>query len=168
MSLVSQFKMARQCLREPIIKPIVLLINKFSVEGLFSGSLRYPPPCGIIERLCTYTVPTIHRVGRVLSFFSCRRNWDSPTPSPAHSRGSGGSPIPTREHTLWYFINTCTLCYLSIWGIYIYMGYWTYVYWLPVHYKVGGGRDDTNWVQGFYPGRFRVSNICLTITFSCQ
>ncbi len=24
-----------------------------------------------------------HRVGRVLSFFSCRRNWDSPNPSPA-------------------------------------------------------------------------------------
>ncbi len=25
----------------------------------------------------------IHRVDRVLSFFSCRPNWDSPTPSPA-------------------------------------------------------------------------------------
>jgi hypothetical protein len=25
-----------------------------------------------------------HRVGRVLSFFSSRRNWDSPTPSPAN------------------------------------------------------------------------------------
>ncbi len=24
-----------------------------------------------------------HRVGRLLSFFSSRRNWDSPTPSPA-------------------------------------------------------------------------------------
>ncbi len=26
---------------------------------------------------------SVHRVGRVLSFFSSRRNWDSPTPSPA-------------------------------------------------------------------------------------
>ncbi len=35
-----------------------------------------------------------HRVGRVLSFFSSRRNWDSPTPSPAGEcappPGSGG------------------------------------------------------------------------------
>ncbi len=27
--------------------------------------------------------PMEHRVGRVLSFFSSRRNWDSPNPSPA-------------------------------------------------------------------------------------
>ncbi len=36
-----------------------------------------------------------HRVGRVLSFFSCRRNWDSPIPSTAGecappTFGSGG------------------------------------------------------------------------------
>jgi hypothetical protein len=59
-----------------------------------------------------------HRVGRVLSFFSSRRNWDSPNPSPAGEcvpplfgsvgRGTlagergGKVPIPTRGHTLWY------------------------------------------------------------------
>jgi hypothetical protein len=41
-----------------------------------------------------------HRVGRVLSFFSSRRNWDSPTPSPAGecapSPWSGG-----RGHIRW-------------------------------------------------------------------
>jgi hypothetical protein len=61
----------------------------------------------------TYT-PT--RVGRVLSFFSSSRNWDSPNPSPAGQyaplvlgggtqAGEGGVgrvPIPTRGHTLWY------------------------------------------------------------------
>jgi hypothetical protein len=70
---------------------------------------------------------TLHRVGRVLSFFSSRRNWDSPNPSPARLRpppfGSGGSgtfdgergggrfPIATRGHTLWYsvYLRVCTL-----------------------------------------------------------
>ncbi len=32
----------------------------------------------------------MHRVGRVLSFFSSRRNWDSPNPSPAGEC----SPLP--------------------------------------------------------------------------
>ncbi len=40
-----------------------------------------------------------HRVGRVLSFFSSRRNWDSPNPSPA------GECVPPRfwgeVHTRW-------------------------------------------------------------------
>ncbi len=56
-----------------------------------------------------------HRV----SFFSSRRNWDSPNPSPAGEcaprplgsggrgtlageRGVGRVPIPTRGHRLWY------------------------------------------------------------------
>jgi hypothetical protein len=60
-----------------------------------------------------------HRVGRVQSFFSSRRNWDSPNPSPltrrrvcppswfpgeghAGERGGGRVPIPTRGPTLWY------------------------------------------------------------------
>ncbi len=61
-----------------------------------------------------------HRVGRELSFFSSRRNWESPNPSPAGEcavppspgsggrgtfagdRGGGRVPIPTRGHTLWY------------------------------------------------------------------
>ncbi len=41
----------------------------------------------------------LHRVGRVLSFFSSRRNWDSPTPSPA---GEWGLPRFWGEgHTRW-------------------------------------------------------------------
>jgi hypothetical protein len=61
----------------------------------------------------------------VLSFFSSRRNWDSPTPPSAGEcvpswfmgegklacgRGVGGVPIPTRGHTLWYSIYIITLC----------------------------------------------------------
>ncbi len=65
------------------------------------------------------------RVGRVLSFFSIRRNWVSPNHSPAgecdppplvpggraHSlaRGGGRVTIPARGHTLWYSIYKCTL-----------------------------------------------------------
>jgi hypothetical protein len=63
-------------------------------------------------------ISLLHRVGRVLSFFSRRQNWDSPNPSPAgecaptlepgggeHSltrEGGGRIPIPTRGHTLRY------------------------------------------------------------------
>jgi hypothetical protein len=68
-----------------------------------------------------------HRVGRVLSFFSSRRNWDSPNPSPAGEcsapppfgsggrgtlageRGGGRVPIPPRENTLWYSLFISTL-----------------------------------------------------------
>ncbi len=74
-----------------------------------------------------------HRVGRVLSFFSKRLNWDLPTPhpqasvpAPPHRPGSGGRgtlagekgvgrvPIPTRRHTLWYSLRICTLCVPSL------------------------------------------------------
>jgi hypothetical protein len=65
-----------------------------------------------------------NRVGRVLSFFSSRRNWDSPTPNPAGEsppplvRGGGhtrlrergeGVPIQTRRQTLWNSRFICTL-----------------------------------------------------------
>ncbi len=57
-----------------------------------------------------------HRVGRVLSFISSRRNWDSPKPltrrrvyPPSRGEGTlagerwvGRVPIPMRGHTLWY------------------------------------------------------------------
>jgi hypothetical protein len=67
----------------------------------------------------------VYRIGRVLSFFSSRQNWESPNPSPAGecSPGSGGRgtlagekgggrvPIPTRVHTLWYStVYMCVLC----------------------------------------------------------
>jgi hypothetical protein len=80
--------------------------------------LFYPPP---LPQLLLLTKGTSTcRVGRVLSFFSSRRNWDSPNPSPAGEcappasggsgtlageRGGGRVPIPTREHTLWYSVN---------------------------------------------------------------
>jgi hypothetical protein len=67
-----------------------------------------------------------HRVGRVLSFFSSRRNWDSPPPHSrrrvcpppfgggegtlACGRGVGGVPIPTKGHTLWCSVYISTLC----------------------------------------------------------
>ncbi len=58
----------------------------------------------------------------MLRFFSSRRNWDSPNPSPAGEcpppgsggrgtltgeRGVGRVPIPTRGHTLWYSSYIC-------------------------------------------------------------
>ncbi len=74
------------------------------------------------------SIPAAHRVGRVISFFSSRRNRDSRNPSPtgecasppppgsgggAHSlgeRGVGRVPIPTRGQTLWYSFFIRTLC----------------------------------------------------------
>ncbi len=68
-----------------------------------------PPPLPLLPPPDNYN----HRVGRVLSFFSSRRNWDSPTPTApppfgpggegtlSCGRGVGGVPIPTRGHTLW-------------------------------------------------------------------
>ncbi len=61
-----------------------------------------------------------NRVGRVLSFYSNRRNWASPNPSPgsggrgtlAGERGVGRVPIPTRGQTvrtLWYSLYIRTL-----------------------------------------------------------
>jgi hypothetical protein len=46
--------------------------------------------------------PIAHRVGRVLSYFSSRRQWDSPTPHPQASvppfdSGEGGGHIRLRE-----------------------------------------------------------------------
>jgi hypothetical protein len=35
------------------------------------------------EKTFLWREPYSHRVGRVLNFFSSRRNWDSPNPSPA-------------------------------------------------------------------------------------
>ncbi len=46
-----------------------------------------------------------HRVGRVLSFFFSRRNWDSL----ARLRERGWGPNSDRGHTLWYSIYMCTL-----------------------------------------------------------
>ncbi len=63
----------------------------------------------------------------MLSFFSSRRNWNSPTPLAAgecapppfdpgggHTRlreGVGGVPIPTRGHKLW-----CSIYISTLWG----------------------------------------------------
>jgi hypothetical protein len=45
-----------------------------------------------------------HRVGRVLSFLSSRRNWDSP----AGKRGGGKVPNPTKGKTLRSSVNIRT------------------------------------------------------------
>ncbi len=75
-----------------------------------------------------FLLSTYQRVGRVLSFFSSRWNWDSPNPSPASEctpppfgsggrgtlageRGGGRVPIPKRGHTL-CSLYVCTLCCL--------------------------------------------------------
>ncbi len=62
----------------------------FSIHQKANSNLRYPP----LQNLALVEKPAEHRVGRVLSFFSSRRIWDSPTPSPvgkcAPPFGSGG------------------------------------------------------------------------------
>ena len=52
-------------------------------------------------------------------------------------------------HILIYIYTTMlySTC-IQYWLQYIYTTM-LYMYWLPLYYKVG--RDDTNWVQGFYP-----------------
>jgi hypothetical protein len=71
-----------------------------------------------------------NRAGRVLSFFSIRRNWDSLNPSPAGEcaplplvpgggaqlaceRGGGRVPIPTMGYTLWY-----SVCLFTLWLVF--------------------------------------------------
>jgi hypothetical protein len=65
--------------------PMLLKRFKNSGSGLrtfcVSQSLRYTPPFLAITNYPVYTAH--HRVGRVISFFSSRRNWDSPNPSSA-------------------------------------------------------------------------------------
>jgi hypothetical protein len=76
--------------------------------------------------------PILHRVDRVLGFFSSRPNWNTPTSSPVgesapyppvlpgegHTRlwerewGGRGVSIRTRGQTLWYSRYICTLCYI--------------------------------------------------------
>ncbi len=63
-------------------------------SGLFNGKIQYSPAIGILKYAHSLTADgTIHSVGRVLSFFSSRRNWDSPNPSPA---GDCAHPPPPR------------------------------------------------------------------------
>jgi hypothetical protein len=86
--------------------------------GVRLGGLRKEGR-GCITACPIFRKGTVHRVGRVLCFFSSRRYWDSPNPSPAgecappplvpgggaHSlarEGVGRVPIPTRGITLWY------------------------------------------------------------------
>jgi hypothetical protein len=45
-----------------------------------------------------------HRVGRVLSLFSSRRNWDPPTPSPANRWGGGGPSSDEGTYTVVLYI----------------------------------------------------------------
>jgi hypothetical protein len=84
--------------------PQIVACTEYRTSPLsYSSRLTFTPP------------PPHHSVGRVLSFFSSRRNWDSPNPS-----GSGHTrwrerccwrvPILARGHTLWCFLYMCTLC----------------------------------------------------------
>ncbi len=88
-------------------------------------SMRAEPSCRPWRHPRRQRETTEHRVGRVISFFSSRRHWDSPNPSPAgecapprfwgggtlaSERGVGRVPIPTRGHTLWYSLYIRTLC----------------------------------------------------------
>ncbi len=91
-----------------------------SFPGIFVSNFRYSVFAVHNTRLILYS--ETHRVSRVLSFFSSRRNCDSSNPSPAGScaplfllvmggrgtlageRGDGRVPIPTR-----YSLYLCTL-----------------------------------------------------------
>ncbi len=81
----------------------VLQLNSFKrISPQHSSKNKY----FVVYFLAGYTVNSyMHRVGRVLSFFSSRWNWDSPLPSLACGSGGGGVPIPTRGQTPW-----CSIC----------------------------------------------------------
>ncbi len=102
-----------------ILRTSILLTSGRSAIG--SGG-HPPTTLHICCQVGIRTDGSVHRVDRVLSFFSSRRNWDSPAPSPALEvpplwfRGGGatlacgrggGGPIPTRGPTLFY---QCILC----------------------------------------------------------
>ncbi len=97
----------------------MLLLLMLQLLSDFTDMLR------LLRPLRNVPLGVKHRVGRVLSFFSSRRNWDSPNPTPAcecapppfgswgrgtlaDERGGERVPIPTRGHTLWYSIYTYT------------------------------------------------------------
>jgi len=100
---------------QPSVPPRPLQVNKSPCQ--MSSLLFF-----VIGRINSgqWTPQSIH-IGRVLSFFSSRRNWDSSRRvSPltlwfrgvgtlACGRGVGGLPIPTRGHTLWYSVYISTL-----------------------------------------------------------
>jgi hypothetical protein len=100
----------------PILRPVETFEEAFHefpgiLDSIQQQAFSRPSPIQV----------THHRGDRVLSFFSIRWNWDSPTPSPGGEcvlpsfgsggggctrwrevKGGGGFPIPTRGHT-WYF-----------------------------------------------------------------
>jgi hypothetical protein len=54
------------------------------------------------SKFCTGILISLnHRVGRVLSFFSSRLNWDSPNPSPVHECGPPPFGSGGEGHTRW-------------------------------------------------------------------
>jgi hypothetical protein len=97
---------------------------RFKLKMYFSGCRKKEEACNMIERIKLHCARMGHRVGRVLSFFFSRRNWESPNPSPAGvcacpppppgtggrrllvgERGVGRVPIPTR-------VCTCSTLYI--------------------------------------------------------
>ncbi len=67
-------------------------------------------------RIHRYVYSSAHIVGRVLSFFSSRRNWESPDPSPA---GECAPPPPPRERG-WESSNSDEGTYTLVLFIYLY------------------------------------------------
>ncbi len=106
----------------------------------------------------------------MLSFFSSRRNWDSPNPLPAGEcapppppgsggrgtlageRGVGRVPIPTRRHTLWYslYIHIYVLCGFTVLPP-EYLGCRIYIFYIFV--QRGISRCVKGIFQPFEPGR---------------
>ncbi len=72
---------------------------------------------------CTASRGSVHRVGRVLNFFSSRRNWDSPNPSPggecAHPRFWGEGHTRWRERG-WESPNSDEGAYTVVFFLYSY------------------------------------------------
>ncbi len=85
---------------------------------------------GCFQVFSRYTILVQHRVGRVLSFFSSRRNWNSTNPSPAGEcappfsggrgtlacgKGVGESQFRRGGHTQWYSLYSIyVLTYVTV------------------------------------------------------
>ncbi len=100
------------CIKMGLQKPVTPSKSKCKDDFIFAS--RQSSLAGSVV-ITLFTVKRhLHRVDIVLSFFSSRRNWDSPAPFGSGGRGTLAllervCPNPTRGHTPWCSRHISTL-----------------------------------------------------------